>query len=71
MIKNLTYRNLMIVIHKLEKKGYTFKEAEPIARNIFAEFNPNGLSIERMTEMVLTKSEFENEKTEYLFSRTY
>lgn len=71
MIKNLTYRNLMIVIHKLEKKGYTFEEAEPIARNIFAEFNPNGLSIERMTEMVLTKSEFENEKTEDLFSRTY
>lgn len=71
MIKNLTYRNLMIVIHKLEKKGYTFEEAEPIARNIFAEFNPNGLSIERMTEMVLTKSEFENEKVEDLFSRTY
>lgn len=71
MIKNLTYRNLMIVIHKLEKKGYTFEEAEPIARNIFAEFNPYGTSIERMTDMVLTKSEFENEKTEYLFSRTY
>ena len=71
MIKNLTYRNLMIVIHKLEKKGYTFEEAEPIARNIFAEFNPNGLSIERMTEMVLTKSEFENQKVEDLFSRTY
>ena len=71
MIKNLTYRNLMIIVHKLEKKGYTFEEAVPLARNIFAEFNPNGLSIGRMTEMVLTKSEFENEKTEDLFSRTY
>ena len=27
MIRNLTYHNLMAVIHKLQKKGYTFEEA--------------------------------------------
>ena len=27
-IKRLTYRNLLIVIHKIEAKGYDFKEGE-------------------------------------------
>lgn len=59
MIKNLTYHNLMIVIHKLMKKGYTLQEAEPIAKRIFEEYNPFGMSIEEMTENVLSKSEWE------------
>lgn len=61
MIKNMTYRNLMIVIRKIEKKGYTFDEAEPIARRIFAEYNPNGHSIEWMVEQVLTKEDYEDQ----------
>ena len=60
-MKNMTYHNLMAVIHKLEKKGYTMEEAEPIARRIFEEFaaNPMGLSIESRVEQVLTKEEWE------------
>lgn len=61
MIKNLTYRNLMIVIHRLMAKGYSMNEAEPIARRIFAEYNPLGASIEEMTRRVLSKSEWERE----------
>lgn len=67
MIKNLTYYNLMVVIHKLEKKGYTKDESEPIARRIFDEFNPNGLSIETMVGRVLPKDEWINE----YFSKNY
>lgn len=63
MIKNLTYHNLMTVIHKIEKKGYSFKEAEPIARRIFAEFNPYGMSIQAMIDQVMTKEEWEAENT--------
>lgn len=60
-IRNLTYRNLMIVIRRIQAKGYSFDESEKIARNIFSEYNPNGLSIEEMTKRVLTKDEFEKE----------
>ena len=61
MIKNLTYHNLMAVIHKLQKKGYTFEEAEPIARNIFSEYQaaPQGLSIESRIDRELSKKEWE------------
>ena len=60
-MKNLTYHNLMAVIHKLQKKGYTMEEAEPIARNIFAEFQatPEGLTIQQRVDRVLTKDEWE------------
>lgn len=60
-IKRLTYRNLLIVIHKIEAKGYDFKEAETIARRIFEDFQiqPLGLSIEERIGMILNKAEFE------------
>lgn len=60
-MKNLTYRNLMAVIHKLQKKGYSMEEAEPIARRIFEEFvaTPEGLSIETRVDRVLSKAEWE------------
>ena len=63
-MKNL---NLMAVIHKIERKGYTFEEAEPVARNIFAEFAaaPGGLTIEQRIGQVLTKEEWERECREY------
>ena len=59
MMRRMTYKNLMAVIHKLERKGYGFDEAEQLARGIFAEFEarPMGMSIERRTELVLPKGE--------------
>ena len=60
-MKNMTYRNLMSVIHKIEAKGYTFEEAEPMARRIFEDFQsqPLGLSIESRIGMILSKAEWE------------
>ncbi len=62
-MKNLTYRNLMTVIHKIEKKGYDFNTSEVLARNIFEEFlsRPLGISIEKRIGMILTKEEYERE----------
>lgn len=58
MIKNLTYHNLMIVIHKLMKKGYTMAEAELIAKGIFAAYYPGGMSIEQRVNQVLSKDKY-------------
>ena len=60
-MKNLTYRNLMAVIKKIEAKGYSFEEAERMARRIFEDFKaqPLGLSIESRVDMILTKAEWE------------
>lgn len=59
-IKRLTYHNFMTVINKIMAKGYTLEEAEPVARNIFAEFEsrPLGISIETRVERILTKEEW-------------
>ena len=61
MIKNKTYRNLMIVIHKIQQKGYNFDEAEKMAKNIFDEFEarPLGMSIEERVRRILPKEEEE------------
>ena len=66
-MRNLTYRNLMAVIRKIEAKGYTFEEAEPVTRTIFAEFESQsqGMSIEERARRVLTKEEWERECREY------
>ena len=58
-MKNLTYRNLMTVINRIMKKGYTFEESEKLARNIFDEFaaRPEGMSIEARVERILEKGE--------------
>ena len=60
-MKNMTYRNLMAVIHKVEAKGYDFETSKRLARNIFAEFqaSPQGLSIEERVRHILTKAEWE------------
>jgi hypothetical protein len=60
-MRNLTYRNLMAVIRKIEAKGWSFEEAEKMARTIFAEYRPEGLSIEERVRRVLTKEEWEKE----------
>ncbi len=66
-IRKLTYYNLMVVIRKIMAKGYTMEEAEPVARNIFAEYEacPNGISIETRVGQVLTKEEWLKECAEY------
>lgn len=60
-IKSLTHHNLMVVIHKIEAKGYDFSEAERLARSIFNEFaaRPQGMNIEERVRRILTKEEFE------------
>ena len=60
-MKNMTYHNLMAVIHKIEAKGYDFETSERLARNVFSEFqaSPQGLSIEERVRRILTKSEWE------------
>ena len=60
MKKNLTYRNLLAVIHKLEKKGYSFSEAEPMARRIFEEYqsSPLGVSIEERVNRIMSKEDW-------------
>lgn len=67
MIKNLTYYNLMIVIKRIQAKGYDFEESERLARNIFAEFqaSPQGMSIEDRVRRILTKEEWKTECREY------
>lgn len=62
-MKNMTYRNLMAVIHKIEAKGYEFKEAERMARIIFDEFaaRPQGISIEERVRRILNREEFEEQ----------
>ena len=60
-MKNMTYHNLMVVIRKIQAKGWTFEEAERTARTIFQEFaaTPQGMSIEERVRRVLTKEEWE------------
>ena len=67
MIKNLTYRNLMIVIKRIQAKGYDFEESERLARHVFAEFaaRPQGMSIEERVRRILTKEEWKKECREY------
>ena len=59
-IRNLTYRNLMVVINRIMKKGYDFTESEKMARNIFEEFSarPEGMSIEARIEMIQNKEDY-------------
>ena len=65
-IKNLTYHNLMAVIHKIERKGYDFEMAERLARNVFAEFeaHPKGISIEKRVEQILDYEDWVKENEE-------
>lgn len=62
-MKNMTYRNLMAVIRKIQAKGYDFETSEWLARGVFEEFQatPGGLSIEERVRRILTKEEWERE----------
>ena len=63
MMKNLTYYNLMVVIRKIQAKGYDFETFKRLARGVFDEFAacPQGLSIEERVRRILTREEFERE----------
>ena len=58
-IRNLTYKNLVYVIKRIQAKGYGFQEAEKIARRLFDSLNPNGMSMDDMIGRVMSKAEFE------------
>jgi hypothetical protein len=60
-MKNMTYHNLMIVIRKIQQKGWSFEEAEKSARRIFAQYEawPMGLSINAQIDQLMTKDEWE------------
>lgn len=63
-IKNKTYNNLMLVIGKIQKKGYSFEEAREIAEHLFADFQPNSNSVwtmEKRIDIILPKDEYEAE----------
>ena len=62
-IKKLTYYNFMVIMHKIEKKGYISSEAEQMTRNVFDEFLacPGGLSVEARVDRILDKKELGKE----------
>ena len=63
MIRNLTYYNLMVVIRKIQAKGYDFETSKRLARGVFDEVAacPQGLSIEERVRRILTREEWERE----------
>jgi hypothetical protein len=65
-MKNLTYYNLMVVIRKIQAKGYDFETSKRLARGVFDEFAacPQGLSIEERVRRILTREEWERENRE-------
>ena len=62
-MKNLTYYNLIVVIRKIQAKGYDFETSKRLARGVFDEFAacPQGLSIEERVRRILTREEWERE----------
>ena len=65
-IKNLTYRNFIIVMNKIKAKGYTDAEAEDITRKVFDNYYSDkgrgDRSVEWFIGMVMTKEAFELEQ---------
>ena len=61
VIKNKTYSNFMYVLKQIEEKGYDRATAEKITHNLFAQMNPNGLSMQHMINGVLTYDEWVRE----------
>ncbi len=61
VIKNKTYSNFMYVLKQIKAKGYDRATAEKITHNLFSQLNPNGLSMQRMINGVLTYDEWVRE----------
>lgn len=58
-IKRKTYRNFMRVMRMIQSKGYDASEAERMTHRIFDQYesHPNGLSVLRLVDMIVTKGE--------------
>lgn len=56
-IRKKTYNNFMYVMNQIQNKGYDFCEAEQMTHKIFdqVESCPEGLSVMRLVEMIITK----------------
>ena len=65
-MKNLTYHNLIKGIKILQEKGYTFEEAEDIARKkfkILEEDRTGYWTFEKLAAQVISKEEYERQYT--------
>lgn len=64
-IKNKTYHNFMRVARLIERKGYDWETAAQLAHSVFAqyEFNPSGLSVLQLVDMIIPTSEYTAEYT--------
>ena len=51
----------MYVLKQIEAKGYDRATAEKITHNLFSQLNPNGLSMQRMINGILTYDEWVQE----------
>lgn len=62
-IRNCTYRNMMIIVNRIQRKGWDFDESVRLARGIFAHFEacPNGLSVEQLERQIITVEEWKAE----------
>ena len=59
-IRNRNYRNFMIVMNKIMAKGYDKEESWKMTDEFFnrLEWNPDGISIETMVDMILPYDEW-------------
>lgn len=58
-IKRKTYHNFMRVMRMIQSKGYDASEADRMTHRIFDQYesHPNGLSVLRLVDMIVTKGE--------------
>lgn len=65
-IKNLTYRNFIIVMNKIIAKGYDDKTAEDLTRKVFDNYyhdkGRGDRSVEWFIGQILTKEEYDIEQ---------
>lgn len=61
MMRNKTYRNVIILTHRIQKKGYDFEESSKMALRCFDESNPYGMGAEAIADKIVSKEKWENE----------
>lgn len=62
-MRNQTYRNVMILIKRLQKKGYNLEESKELAFKCFENSagNNNGMRPEQFEQMILSKEDWETQ----------
>ena len=62
-MRNQTYRNVMILMKRLQEKGYDFEESRDLAFKCFENSagNNKGMKPEQFEQMILTKKEWEEQ----------